>query len=320
MSASTSEPANTLQPPLVQGYETLSRDQAVPFTQYVRYVLPLDGFVFWLRTQQITITGSLHVAIDEHQNEDETIDINRVVFTTKQNVDVFNDIGPNTIWVGETAGIRFAFSRRGFFFENAGLYHYDGDAVYPVMESQLVDVGSQLDPAALVVSNSLPAWLAVKNYNPIWLDPPNPGITLYPSYAVPDNLQPPYGSVHIEPAGTLGLQSVPLLERSATHYQLATDRVRVTLYGLTNSQAQDWFDTVNRYSLDTSAFGMMSTAAILRDGKRPQVGLNILAMQKIIDFEVAYNQVAVRDTALQLIESAKATVFAREITYASVST
>lgn len=296
-----------LNPALAAGIRTIANQQEITFVQYIRYVLPLDGFVFWLRTQQTAFLGSLHVSAHEQQNEDENLAINRVVFTTLDEVDCLNEIAPNTIWVGEWNGLRFAFSSRGAYFEAAGIYHYAGEAVYPAMESQLVDVGEQLPRDTLVVSNSLPAWLAIQSYTPYWLTPKNPGVTLYPSFAVPNNIRPPYGSVHIDPAGTQALQATPLLSAVSSHSQLAQDRVRVTLYGLTNAQAMDWFDTVNRYSEDTNILGMMSNP-VVRDGKRGQVGLDILAMQKFMDFDVSYNQNAIRDVARQLVESATATV------------
>lgn len=308
MSATQAEPADTLNPPLVQGLETISRDQAIQFVQYIRYVLPLDGYVFWLRTQQMTVQGSLHASAAEQQNEDESLAVNQVVFTTSTEVDSLNKIAPNTIWVGCWNGLKFAFSRRGPFFVNAGLYHYAGEAVYPAMESQLVDVGAELPRDTLVVSNSLPAWLAIQSYAPQWLVTPNPGITLYPSFAVPGNLPPPYGAVHIEPSQTRALQGAPTIRWHGHHHQLAADHVRVTLYGLTNDQAQDWFDTVNRYSYDQNIIGMMSPS-IARDEKRGQVGLDILAMKKTLEFDVSYNQQRINDVARQLIETAAETFY-----------
>jgi len=302
-----------LNPALAQGYETLSNNQDIVFVQYVRYVLPLDGYVFWLRVQQTTINGSLHITTTNQQNLDDSADINRVIFTTSQEINPLNDIAPTTMWIGQWRGVKFAFSASGPFYQNAGLFHYAGNAVYSYMESQLIDVGSQLPRDTLVVSNSLPAWFAIEHYTPIWLVPDNPGITLFPSYLIPDNIRPPYGVVHIDPGQIQGMQATPLLTRDASHYLLSTERVRVSLYGLTNSQASDWFDTVNRYSEDTSTIGMMSMPAVIRDEKVTQVELGVLAMKKTVEFEIAYNQSAIRDTARQLIEAASATVQTREL-------
>lgn len=303
----------------ISALQLLSLDQVIPFTQYTRFVLPLDGYVFWLRTQTTGISGSLHANVAKRQNEDETISVNSVIFSTASPVQEFNSISPNTIWVGEFDGVKFAFTRSNLY-RPTTLYHYTGDAVYPALLSQLVDVGYQLPVNTLVVSNSLPLWLALATYDPIWLVPPNPGITLYPSYAVPDNLPPPYGVVHIEPSATRGLQSAPLFgptwpvgraalgtqsgtNLSATHWQLAMDRVRITLYGLTNTQSLDFHDLINHYSYDQDTMGIMNIP-IMRDEKRTQAELGILAMKKTIEIDVSYYQNRVNDVARQLIESA----------------
>lgn len=290
-------------PTLGAGLATVSGDQSIAFTQYVRKVLPLDGCVFWMRTETRQFTGSLHVAIAENQSEDESISINRVMFTTTEEIQAFNRINPDTIWVGSWDGIKFAFSQRGAFFENAGVYHYTGNAVYPAMESQLIEVGSEFPDDTLIVSNSLPAWLTLKTYSPAWLVAPNPGVTLYPSFAVPDNIVPPYGAVHIAPATTNPIGAFPVIGPRGQHTQLTTDHVRVTLYGLTNARALAFQDLVNQYSLDTDAFGMMGMP-IVRDEKRTQTELGILAMKKTIEFDVSYYQSAMPDVARQLIREA----------------
>lgn len=293
---------------LLAGLRQLSDDQRISFTRYIRHVLPLDGFVFWLRTEDTQIQGSLHVSVDQRQNEDETVSANRVVLSTGEKVDRFSQIDPQTLWVGEYAGVRFVLVSQGYFYEAAGLFHYVGEQVFPALESQLVDVGQQLSADTLVVSNSLPAWLSIKDYAPVWLNPPNPGVTLYPSFSVPDNLRPPYGAVHIDPVQTVSWQSAPFREKlTNTHHELASDHVRVTFYGLTNAQALDWFDTALDYSLNMNVIGLMNTP-IMRDEKRPQAGLGVLAMKKTIEFDVSYDQGTVRDVARQLVETASATI------------
>lgn len=291
---------------LLAGLRVLSLDETITFVKYIKQVLPLDGYVFWLKTDALPIKGSLHVSVDRRQLEDETISVNRVIFTTDTEVIPFNVIDPETIWVGRYRDQKFAFSQQGPFYRAANLYHYMGDAVYPAMESQLIDVGEQLSDCTLIVSNSLPAWLALQSYRPIWLQLPNPCVTLYPSFAVPPNLRPPYGVVHIAPAETRALQAIPLIDATGSHSQLAADKVRVTLYGLTNDDSLTWLDLVNQYSLDTDAFGIMAPE-IVRDEKRTQAELQILAMKKTLEFEVSYNQRRISDIAAQMVQQVTAT-------------
>lgn len=296
----------TLEAGLTDGYQQLSRDQDITFTFYKKVVLPLDGYVFWLRQASFQVQGSLHAAAARRQEEAEMLGIDRVWFTTNTDVAPFNEISPQRIAIGQfSAGehppFRFAFSQRGAFYKQSGLFHYMGDSINPVMEAQLVDTPQQIDDKTLIVSNSLPAWLAMQVYSPIWLAPPNPNVTLYPSFLVPDNEEPPYGTVHIEPAQTVAFGAVPLLGPRSTHTQLARDRVRVTLFGLTNDQAADWLDLAIQYIGDNDrSIGLLNIPAI-RDEKRTQVEIMAIAMKKTIEFEVSYLQTRVNDIARQHI-------------------
>lgn len=292
---------------LLSGLQQLDGVQEVTFKQYIRHVLPLDGSVFWLKTLEKKIPGALHYDARVQQLYDESFAINRVVFTTGTPVELFNQINPGTMWIGEAAWLRFAFSSLGSFFEQSGLYHYRGDAVYPVMETQLLDVGAEPPDDTLIVSNSLPAWLSLMTYDPIWLIAGNPGIQLYPSFLVPDNLRPPYGSVHIAPESTRAMAGIPVIGYQGYHSQLATEEVEITLYGTNNTQALAFLDLVNQYSLDTDIIGMMS-ATLPRDDKRTQTELGVLAQKKTIRFEINYLQVAMPNVAQPLILSAPITI------------
>ena len=294
--------------PNLEGLRTLTSGAEITFIQYVRQVLPLDGYVFWLKTQQMTVAGSLHVSASKQQNEDETLSVNRVIFSTGTEVQQFNVIQPNTLWIGCAQGIKFAFSQSGPRFVEAGLFHYVGDAVYPALESQLIDVAAQLSAATLIVSNSLPVWLTLQSYTPVWLLVPNPNIQLYPSFAVPDNLQPPYGVLHIEPGQTEGLSSVAHYDALSGHSQIAADFVRITLYGATNDVAMAFYDLVQTYIEDTSNVGLMSIPAV-RDEKRTQAELSVLAMKKTLEYRVSYSQGNVRTIARQLLKTALVTIY-----------
>ena len=147
---------------LAAGTTALSSQQEVTFRKYVKLVLPLDGYVFWVRADLvsrgavlnamrvngtplndpaklneladvITPLGSLHYATDAKQEVDATYSVNRVVFTSLTRVNDLDDVGPNVIFIGEFDGEKFAFSSRKSFYRQADLYHYVGDAVYPIM-------------------------------------------------------------------------------------------------------------------------------------------------------------------------------------------
>lgn len=289
---------------LAAGLETLSENQQIQFTQYTQVVLPLDGYVFWVNTgQTVMAQGSLHQSIDRHQNEDETLEVNRIVFTSLVSVDEFNDISPTTIYIGQFNGVRFSFNRRGPYYQQADLFHYIGDAVYPALSSQLVDSPSDL-PAGPIVSNSLPVWLTLNQIMP-----------MYPSYLLPANLEPPYAAVHIEPGDTEALGSAPFLDSTMTHTQLAKDHVRITIYGTNNNQALDFQDYVFRYITNNDDVMGLMNMPIMRDGKRTQSELNVIAMKKTFDVEVSYYQTRINTLARQLITSVIAQYFPQPYPY-----
>jgi hypothetical protein len=291
-----------LQGTLAAGVNTLSQNQQIVFTQYTQQVISEDGYVFWVNTgTPVTIQGSLHYAIERQQNEDETIDINRVVFTALSQVDVFDQANPGNLFVATFNGIQFSFRSRGPFYQQANLYHYQGDAVYPALASQLIDSAADL-PVGPIVSNSLPIWLSQNSFAPV-----------YPSFIVPANVVPPYITAHIEPSmtevpsfpiavwpGTVVPNSgaSPLYDLAST--QLAKDRVRLTLYGFNNQTAIQFYMSLIDYSLNTDDFGFGNSPAI-KDEKRTQVEMAVIAMKKTIDIEAWYYQGTADAIARRLI-------------------
>jgi hypothetical protein len=315
------------------GTNTISQRQEITFTQYIRVVLPLDGFVFWVNSAllrapfrynllgynesaysetdsagpptTLTALGSLHYSSDVQQNESDSATVNGVIFTAEQEVKDLNAVSPAMMYVGEFEGRRFAFSRRAAFYRQADLWHYRGDAIYATMAPQLIDSLDQLGQQQLVVSNSLPIWLSLTSYVPPYKGMPGalPGCPIYPSFAVPENLAPPYVAVHIPPGSTRPLQSVPRLDQFLDSYQLAADTVQLTLRGLRNNAAIDFMNWLMTYSVDTDNFGLMSMP-IIRDDKETQKEFGILAQKKILTLEVSYYQTRLQRLSRQLIEHA----------------
>ena len=308
---------------LAQGVKTLSLDQTVCFKKYIRQVLPLDGFVFWIRADLLSgaalrtagkfavnahdiieVQGSLHYTSALSQEEDSTIAVNQVVFTALQEVQDLSYVSPNVLYIADGPdGLRFSFSTRQKFYYQAGLYHYIGNALYSTMATQVIDQPSQIDLTDVVVSNSLPIWLAIGAYSVPWVAPYLPTPPLFPSFAVPNNYVPPYGAIHIPPDSTRALASAPYLAPDLSHSQLLHDTVRITLYGVRNAGALSFHDLVNQYSLDTDAMGIMNMPAF-RDEKKTQVEMAILAMKKTAEFEVSYFQATARAVAQQVIKQA----------------
>jgi hypothetical protein len=353
--------AASLSGALDQGLNTLSSNDSVTFTKYVRLVLPLDGFVFWVRadlvTQSsllgstavpppgvsfnddesnefgggvnppnvfgsvfnapqtdsgvldtITVKGSVHTSNNHNQAESESEGVTTVTFTAQEPVQHFTALSPDVLWLGEYKSddddfddpVSFAFSARGSYYVQANLHHYSGTAVLPAFRANLIDDVQKLNLAPLYVSNSLPAWLALSNYDPPYDNGINCHLPLYPSFLVPENLTPPYGVVHIDP-GVTGHQSAPYFDRTLGQWSLTMDKVRVTLYGLSNDAALFFLAAVLQYSADYEVIGM-SNIPVVRDEKRIQPELGVLALKKTIEFEVWYNQASMRNVARQQIK------------------
>jgi hypothetical protein len=316
------------------GVEAVAQQQVVRFTRYLRVVLPVDGYAFWVRADllspgaqfnaqrfngtaanspgsikpatYLSALGSLHYRSERLQEETESYTVNEVVFTSETEVEFMNEAGPGVLFIGTFDGLRFAFSARGRLYRpQAGLFHYVGRAVYADMATQVIDSVAALDTRP-VVSNSLPIWLSLAGAGGQWPTPvPNPGIPLYPSFLVPANLAPtyPFGAVHVEPSSTEAWESAPRFDAALSQSQLSYERVRVTLWGTRSDVALDWLAFVQQYLLDTDLMGV-TNMPVARDEKRNQAELSTLAQKKTIEFEVNYYQARARSVGRQLITSA----------------
>jgi len=291
---------------LAAGVDFLSGGAQVTFLLYKKLVLPLDGFVFWVRSNLapplpiepdiVNISGSLHYSTEIEQEETSTLGINTIVFTAEAQIDLFQQLNPQYIYLATYQGIRFSFSSQGKFYQQANLWHYHGVAVTSITNIQIIDNLSQL-PSKQLITNSLPIWLAMPSYVP-----PYPGFTcpfiLYPSFLVPQNEPPPYGTVHIE--GTRALEAVALLGPHLESSQLATEKVIVTTYGVDNDDIVTFLNFVIQYSEDWSYIGIRNMP-IISDEKKEQAELQVLAQKKIIVFEINYLQESARNVARQHI-------------------
>jgi len=317
-----------LQAGLDAGIDTLGQEQTVTFTKYVRVVLPLDGFVFWVRAglvnasamlntallgafrpdqpgatsaaETIVVKGSFHYSVQRRQLDDQTLDVNSCVFTSQTSLEDFNYINPQVMYLGEYNKVRFSFSQRGNFYQQASLWHYVGDAVYPDMETQIIDTLDGLDLKNRVVTNSLPIWLALDPSNPPYPFPGAQRIPMYPSMLVPDDIYPPWCSVDVQSSEVL-LTAPYIDSASGSHYQLARDVVRLTFYGIRNFSILDFVDYVNIMTqVPDPLFGIMNIPAV-QDEKKTQAELSVIAMKKSITYEITYNQTRMRQVAQALI-------------------
>jgi len=333
---------------LTQGMQTLSGNEQVTFTLYVKLILPLDGFIFWvnatllndtaiynaltygfaefnnkgstLPSRKITVNGSFHFNTEMHQLEDRTTAYNHTIFTSPQLIQDFNLLNPNLLYVAQYEDLTFAFSRRDNYYKQADLYHYRGDSLYSIMNTQLINSMTDFDTTSVIVSNSLPIWLSLNQF-----------FQMYPSYLVGQNISPPYASVDIQSTIALGQFPIvsniaPIANQSKTAVagyavagyavageneiatqssiqQLAKDTVKINIFGIRNQEALNFVNYIYQYSLNTDNIGMMNMPIIF-DEKVTQPEFGIIAQKKSIIFEVSYYQNTVNDVALKLIQQA----------------
>lgn len=286
---------------LTDGVNTLDNYQSVVFTKYVRRVLPLDGFVFWVNSALInpggeattqTINGYIHLSTNTIQNEEELYDKNSVIFTGLEKIDDFNEVGAEELYIGTFFGVRFAFSQRTGLNDPAKLYHYYGHAIYPQMESQIVDDSSDLDAGSVIVSSSLPIWLKMTDS----------GVKMFPAMLSDNNLAPPFATVRC--SRVTGISGGYYLDINSDQYQLVQEEVKINFTGLRNDDIQNFWRYVNDYTMRNDAeFGIMNIP-VVQDERVPQNELNVIAMRKTITFQINYYQGLMRDVARKLITSA----------------
>ena len=297
--------ATPLAAALQASLDSIDEFQSISFTQYTRTVIPVDGYIFWLKTTNTQVfEGSLHYASQLVQAEDEYCNTNSVIFTSKTLIQDFAAVDPTTLWIAVVSGVTFAFSRRGPFFIQAGLYHYAGESVVPSMRAQIIDDPSTFDFTSQVVTNSLPLWLAMMGVTNTTVGLGGIGINLFPGFLPPQNEPAAYAIISVIPEGTEPLTLAPRFDpTTSSQNQLCTDRVRITLAGVRNAEALYFLDYISRYALFTDYFGYL-TPPVLRDQQVPQAELGTLSMKKTIDFTINYYQGTARMVAMQLIERA----------------
>ncbi|MBD8128932.1 hypothetical protein IFU23_05665 [Pantoea agglomerans] len=285
---------------LQSAVETISSSQQITFRLYVRKVLPLDGFVYWVNAAILTepeqanmglpltrvISGSLHRQVVSEQSESATGAINNIIFTPLEQADNLNTVDPDAVYFGEYDGTQFAFSRMESRYTQAGIYHYRGTAILPTMRTQIIEKAEDISDEQ-ILSNSIPIWLSLNQF-----------ATVYPSFLSPSNLRPPY--IVADVRATSPLQSAPHYDVRCQH---VADQVRLTLYGLTNTQALQFVDYVISTALEDEEFGITNVPVVI-DGKRSQVEMGVLARQKFVDFDINYYQATALDVAHQLIKKA----------------
>jgi hypothetical protein len=291
---------------LIAAIGLLSGEQTYTFTLYKRVVLPIDGFVFWVRAQNVDPAfltpeeqqlftfqsmGSLHFSQQSAQEEETTYTAQNISFTTKNEVEHLSEVAPDSLYILVLEnGSRIAFGSQSNHYQLAGLWHYHGRAVFSTFASQIIDDPCELDNCEQIVSNSLPLWLAMSNKC----------APIYPSFLSPLNLSPPYITAEIQSTDAIG-QS-PVFDPTTSQSQLVTDTIRFTTFGLGNNMVLDFQKMILENSM-YGDYGIMNMPVPV-DEKIAQSEFQFIAQKKTMVLQVNYYQSRARTVARKLIYQA----------------
>jgi len=315
------------------GTTTISANQTLTFVLYKRLVLPIDGYVFWVNAkslakksaqydlssfdttplnaptpkgiapQTFNQLGSLHYSQEIYQEEDSTYTKQSALFTSLNQVTQFAALAPSEMYITTLPnGTLIAFNGQSGRYTQAGLWHYNGRALYSTEFTQVIQSPQQINPQLQIVSNSLPIWLSMSSSN----------LPIYPSFLSALNIYPPYVTVDITETSAIG-QS-PFYGPSSSQSQLVSEKVKFTFYGTNNDAVLDFQTMLLNNSLpDDSAYGIQNMPVPI-DDKKVQSEFQIIAQKKTMILQVNYYQARSRNIARQLIEHAGITITPESLT------
>ncbi len=316
--------------PLIAAIELISGDQQYTFNLYQRLVLPIDGFVFWVKASEISPQFLSKYLGDYNSSRFNTANFNGSIqvppsLTPAQQL-IFQFSVNGSLHVSQElnqeedqtyASQRLAFTTKD---EVQNFVKIAPDQLYitTIPNGSRIAFGSQDnhyqlaglwhyhgralyssqftqvvdDPRTLHTSLEI-----VSNSLPFWLQLSTAQVPIYPSFLTPLNSIPPFITADIYE--TVALQQTPDYGLTLTQNQLVTDDIRFTMYGLNNDAALDFQMKVLNTSLDGN-YGIMNMP-VPKDLKLPQVEFTIIAQKKSMDLKVNYYQTRARDVARQYI-------------------
>ncbi|GBQ08825.1 hypothetical protein [Saccharibacter floricola] len=296
---------------LGRAISNISYGGEIYFQEYRKITLPLDGFLFWIKTEnKFSIPGSLHISTRNTKNEYQNYDLSQIVLSTSEKINKFHQKDSNYILVGIIDGLEFLIGAQKESYQPSALFHYSAESIPPSFRSQFIHTEAELDDYHPVISSSLPIFLALPHIgSPAlgWCPWPK-DVPIFPSFSSPDNQEPPYIIIHNDPhsAQPVGLGTVDPTTGAST--QMMTEKVKLTLIGLPHQKASNIRDYIRHWALlHPDTLGITNIPVIV-DEKSTLDEISALSMMKHLEFDVMYIQNTARDCAFKLIEHAKMTL------------
>jgi hypothetical protein len=300
--------SHELENTLFEGYKHLGAKN-ITFTKYVRRVLPVDGWVFWVKSSLIegevapfskVYLCSTHIQRNQTQEATKTNSISSIGLTVNKKIEDLHEVNQSVMWLGEYQGVKFSFNAQANYYEEANIFHYAGDAVYIENTPNIIDdiEDLDLDLENGIVTNCIPIFITL-----------NQQVQIYPAFLAPTNLKPPYATIEVKDTrGIAAGQSYNPFEDSSL---LSWDKVELTIYGLRKKQLSDFLKYLENQQLVTEAFGMYWLPSVQNENV-PQSEINVLTNKKVLNFDVSYTFNAVRSQAEAFIRSVTVDFFVKE--------
>lgn len=330
--------------PLAAAIALISDNQQYTFNLHVRLILPIDGYVFWVRASSLSPTFLAQYLGDYNGSPLNSTTFNGIVkqlpsLTPAQLANLQFSINASlhvTQMINQEDDATYAMQQVAFTtttavenFQNVApgtmwittlptggfvgfgeqRNHYQLAGLWHYHGAALYSaLATQIvdDPRLIH-----PTLAIVSNSLPFWLALSTPSVPVFPAGLSPLNEAPPYVIADVQSTDPLG--GAPLYDAMTSQSQLVSDKIRFTMYGLNNNAALDFQQAILQGSL-TGSYGMMNIP-VPKDERKTQREFQVIAQKKTMLVEINYYQTRVRDIAQSLI--LKATIALTPTPYAS---
>ena len=318
---------------LIAAISMISGDQQYSFELYKRLVLPIDGFVFWVKASELpnyignpnvgalyrrTVFGSNVFNALNKQAEPTPAQLQMYEFSTNGSLHLTQELAQeqDTTYVSQT--IAFTTKTQITQFERIAP---DEMYIVTIPNGSQVAFGNQNNRYSLAglwhyhgkaVYSTLATQIVndintinvnsqiVSNSLPFWLALGTQNVPVYPSFLSPKNLTPPYITADITQTESLG--QAPVYNKTFSQSQLVSDIIDFTMFGLNNDAALDFQWAVLQNS-ENGDYGIMNMPVPV-DEKTNQVEFQIIAQKKTMRVQVDYYQDRARNFARKYITQA----------------
>lgn len=318
---------------LIAAIALISGEQTYTFDLYKRVVLPIDGYVFWVKASELpnyigrSEVGALYRRTSFgtrlydalFQQADPTPEqLQRYHFSINGSLHVSQEMHQESETTYVAQNISFTTKTQVIYFESVAP---DELYILTIPNVGRVAFGNQRNRYTLAglwhyhgkavystmatqivedISYINPTQEIVSNSLPYWLALSTPSVPVYPSYLSPKNLTPPYITADIK--STEAIQSYPLYDDQLTQGQLVTDTIEFTMFGLNNSAAMD-FQLAVLSNSENGEYGIQNMPVPV-DMKSNQTEFQVIAQKKTMTLQADYYQYKARVFARRLIEQA----------------